>query len=253
MTLEIKGLTKFFGGVCAVNTLDFQVNEGELFGLIGPNGSGKTTVFNLITGFIKPNKGKVLFNEEDITNLKPHAIAKRGIVRTFQDNNFFPEFTVMENLIAGNYLSPRVHFWESLFHSTEYQYKETQAFNMAFDIMKFIGLAGEKDTKARNLSHGHKRMLAFGIAMSCKPKFLLLDEPLSGMNAEEVTAMEKLIYKAHNQKDITIILIEHNMKSLMKLCTRIVALNFGRKIGEGRPDDIKANDEVIEAYLGVKK
>jgi branched-chain amino acid transport system ATP-binding protein len=248
--LEIKELTKHFGGLTALHGLDLNINQGEILGLIGPNGAGKTTVFNLITGFLHPTNGKIMFIGEDVTAQKPHAIAKKGIVRTFQATSVFPDFTVLQNIMAAYQLKPMVGFWEAAFHIPSSRRKEEYILDRALKILRFVGLEGMKDMAARSLPHGHQRILGIAIALAAEPKLLLLDEPLSGMNAEEVNNTKILIHKIW-QRGITILLIEHNMGATMSLCQRIAVLNFGNKIAEGSPDEIGRNRDVIQAYLGT--
>jgi branched-chain amino acid transport system ATP-binding protein len=248
--LEIKELTKHFGGLTALHGLDLNINQGEILGLIGPNGAGKTTVFNLITGFLRPTNGKIMFIGEDVTAQKPHAIAKKGIVRTFQAASVFPDFTVLQNIMAAYQLKPKVGFWEAAFHIPSSRRKEEYILGRALKIIRFVGLDGMKDMAARSLPHGHQRILGIAIALAAEPKLLLLDEPLSGMNAEEVNNAKELIHRIW-KRGITILLIEHNMGATMSLCQRIAVLNFGNKIAEGSPDEIRQNRDVIQAYLGT--
>jgi len=250
--LEIKGLTKHFGGLAAVDGLDLSINQGEMVGLIGPNGAGKTTVFNLITGFLRPTKGKIMFDGKDITGRKPHSIAGKGIVRTFQATSLFTDFTVLQNIIAACYLKPKVNFWEAALHMPSSNKKEQHILSRALEIMQFVGLDGVKDMPAGSLPHGHQRILGIAIAIAAEPKLLLIDEPVSGMNAEEVTEAVALI-KRMWQRGATILLIEHNMRAAMSLCQRIAVLNFGRKIAEGSPEEIRENKDVIQAYLGASE
>lgn len=248
--LEINGLTKYFGGLAALNRFDLNISRGEIVALIGPNGAGKTTVFNLITGFLRPTSGKIVFVGEDITARKPHSVAERGIARTFQATSVFREFTVLQNIMAAHQLMPKVGFWEAAFHTPSSHTKEKYILNRALEIIRFVGLDKVKDRFAQSLPHGHQRILGIAIALAAEPKLLLLDEPLSGMNAEEVNNAKALIHKIW-QRGITILLIEHNMGATMSLCQRIAVLNFGNKIAEGTPDQIKQNKEVIQAYLGT--
>jgi len=248
--LEIKGLTKHFGGLAALNGLDLNISQGELVALIGPNGAGKTTVFNLITGFLRPTSGKIMFVGVDVTALKPHSVAERGIARTFQTASVFREFTVLQNIMAACQLKPKVGFWEAALHTPSSRNKEKFILNRALEIMQFVGLGGVKDRVAQSLPHGHQRILGIAIALATEPKLLLLDEPLSGMNAEEVNNTKALIHRIW-QRGITILLIEHNMGATMSLCQKIAVLNFGNKIAEGPPNQIKQNKEVIQAYLGT--
>jgi branched-chain amino acid transport system ATP-binding protein len=248
--LEIRGLTKYFGGVGAVIGFDLSVDQGELAGLIGPNGAGKTTVFNLVTGFLRPTKGNIMFDGKDITNQKPHSVAERGIIRTFQATSVFPRFTVLQNIIAACYLKPKVGLWEAALHTASSRKKEEYILNRAQEITQFVGLDSVRDMLAQSLPHGYKRILGIAIAIAAEPKLLLLDEPLSGMNVEEVAEANEVISKIW-RSGTTILLIEHNMKAAMSLCQKIVVLNFGKKIAEGSPEEIKENKEVIQAYLGA--
>jgi branched-chain amino acid transport system ATP-binding protein len=250
--LEIRNLTKCFGGLTAVSGLDLDVGQGEMVGLIGPNGAGKTTVFNLITGFLRPTGGRVVFDGKDLTGRKPHSIALAGMVRTFQAANVFPDFTVMENVAAACYLESKVGFWEASFHTRGNRRKEERVLKYASEIVDFLEMGALKDTSARNLPHGHKRMLGIAIALAARPRMLMLDEPLSGMNGGEVDTAIRLIRKIWD-RGTAILLIEHNMRAAMNLCQRIVVLEMGRKIAEGTPVEVKANKRVIQAYLGTGK
>jgi branched-chain amino acid transport system ATP-binding protein len=250
--LELRGLTRRFGGLVAVAGLDLIVNPGELVGLIGPNGAGKTTVFNLITGFLRPSSGNVIFDGEDITRQKPHSIAQKGIVRTFQSTSVFSALTVLQNIVAACHLKPRTGFWEAALHTPGSKKKQGYAFDRALEITQLVGLDNAKDTLAGSLPHGHKRMLGIAIALAAEPKVLLVDEPLAGMNAEEVSEAMDLIHRIW-QRGTSILLIEHNMRAVMSSCQRLAVLNFGKKIAEGSPEDIRKNEDVVQAYLGVEK
>lgn len=248
--LEIKGLTKHFGGLVAVNNLDITVNQGEIVGLIGPNGAGKTTVFNLITGSIRPTKGQIIFERADITGQSTHWIAEKGIVRTFQETALLPDLTVLLNILASCYLHPKAGVWEAIFNTPSCRKKEQRTFGQVMGVLHFLGLDRVKDELARNLPHGYQRLLGIAIALSANPKLLLLDEPLSGMNAAEVN-QALMIINMIRLSGTTILFVEHNMRAVMKLCNRIVVLNFGRKVAEGLPQEVKRNKDVIEAYLGA--
>jgi branched-chain amino acid transport system ATP-binding protein len=248
--LEIKGVAKYFGGLAAVNDLNMNVNEGEILGLIGPNGAGKTTVFNLITGFIRPTKGQIMFYQSDITGQKPHTIAEKGIVRTFQLTAFLQDMTVLQNVLVSCHLCPKAGVLEAILNIPSYRKKEQHACDHAMDILQLLDLDSVKNELAQNLPHGHQRLLGIAMALSANPKLLLLDEPLAGMNAAEVRESLMFINKIRSA-GTTVLLVEHNMRAVMELCDRIVVINFGCKIAEGMPDEIKRNKDVIEAYLGA--
>ena len=248
--LKIEGLTKYFGGLSAVNNVDISMNPGDLLGLIGPNGAGKTTFFNLVTGYLRPTKGHVIFEGKDITGKKPHIVAEKGIVRTFQQTNIFPDYTVLDNVILACHLKPGVNFWETVLHTPGDRRKEAGILKRSHQILELVGLDNMANDLSGSLAHGHKRILGIAIALAAEPKLLLLDEPLSGMNAEEVTEAMQLINKI-SQTGMTILLIEHNMRAAMNLSKRIVVLSFGKKIAEGSPEEVKNNPEVIKAYLGA--
>jgi branched-chain amino acid transport system ATP-binding protein len=250
--LEVKGLTRSFGGLDAVSNLSMEVNAGEVVGLIGPNGAGKTTVFNLITGFLPPTRGQVIFLREDVTGRSPHIIARKGIVRTFQQSAFLPDLTVMENMVTLCYLHRKSGIVRAIFNTSLYAREEKQALDRVTEVLEFLDLYSVREDLSKNLPHGYQALLGMGIALCARPKLLLLDEPLSGMNSSEVTVAKALISKIRSS-GTTILLVEHNMRAVMELCDRIVVLNFGHKIAEGTPDAIQKDEEVITAYLGAKR
>jgi branched-chain amino acid transport system ATP-binding protein len=243
-------LTKNFGGLFAVNALDLEVETGEILGLIGPNGAGKTTVFNLITGFLKPTTGQILFQGEDIVGRKPHSITEIGIARTFQIAKLFPNFTVLENLLAATHLFSRTNLWGTVSHSSRFRKNEAKGLNLAMATLQFMGLEAYKDEMAGILPHAHQKLLGIAIALATKPKLLLLDEPLEGMNSKEVDKTLETMREIR-ASGVTLLLIEHNMRAVMRICGRIVVLNFGHEIAKGFPEEIKQNRHVIEAYLGA--
>ncbi len=248
MLLEISQLTKNFGGLMAVNQFSMGVDEGQVVGLIGPNGAGKTTVFNLITGVIRPSAGKVAFDGKDVTGKRPHTLASAGIGRTFQLTPLFTEFTTLENVVASYYLHPKSSFWDSFFNTPTYRKNEAYVLEQSLKILDLVGLSKVKDERARNLPHGYQKMLGIARALAVKPKLLMLDEPLGGMNTDEIAFTMDIMAKVR-QQGMTILVIEHNMQ-ILDLCDHVVAINFGQKIGEGTVGEVRGNPEVIKAYLG---
>ncbi|MDY6827074.1 MAG: ABC transporter ATP-binding protein [Bacillota bacterium] len=247
MFLEIKGLTKRFGGLTAVNELDMTVNKGEIVGLIGPNGAGKTTTFNLITSVIQPTRGRVIFNGEDITYYKPHVIAEKGIGRTFQLNPLFGDFDVLRNVSTAFYISDTSNLFDMYFNTRKNRRNKEIILEKSHQIIKLVGLEKVENVLAKNLPHGHQKMLGIARALAIDPR-LLLDEPIAGMSPDEVNAILQAIKKIRAQ-GVTVLVIEHNML-MMNICDRVVVMNFGHKIAEGTPGDIRNNEEVQRAYFG---
>jgi branched-chain amino acid transport system ATP-binding protein len=251
--LEIRKLTRFFGGLAAVMELDMDVGQRQLFGLIGPNGAGKSTVLNMIGGTLRPTHGQIIFNGTDVTKLPSHLRAQQGIARVFQENLVFRSFTVLENVQVGYHLQSRITFSSIFIKTRSNRVQEKALEQRALDTLEFVGLAQYSDELAINLPHGRQRLLALAIALAAQPQLLLLDEPVTGMAAEEVETMLSMIRALREQRGITCIIIEHNLKALMGLCDRIAVLHFGRKIAEGSPEEIVENTAVMEAYLGKEE
>jgi branched-chain amino acid transport system ATP-binding protein len=247
--LETQKLTKRFGGVLAIDALDFHIEKGEILGLIGPNGSGKTTFFNVVTGFLKSNGGKIIFDGHDITGRQPHEIARRGIVRTFQLNLLFNSFTVVENVCMAFHLH-RTKGPVSAFFNTRASRREDKALlNKALEILEIVNMVDRKEQLAAELSYGWQKTLTLAIGVAADPTLLLLDEPLTGISPSRVEAIAALI-KMANKRGVTVCMIEHNVRLIMDLCNRIVALNFGEKMADGPPEEVAHNKDVVEAYLG---
>jgi branched-chain amino acid transport system ATP-binding protein len=249
--LELRKLTKHFGGVLAVNGLDLTIESGEIVGLIGPNGAGKTTVFNLISGVLPPSGGRVLFRGEDVTGLKPHGIAERGLVRTFQQTMLVSEMTVLQNILLGFHLTSVRRLWRAILNTPSTKASERRLLEKANELAEFMGLGGVRRVLAKNLPHGHQRSLGIAMALAAGPELIMLDEPVAGMNPlETAQTMERI--GGIRDRGTTILLVEHDMKMVMGVCERLCVLNFGTKIAEGRPDEIRSNTQVIEAYLGTE-
>jgi len=247
--LELKNLCMNFGKLQACSDLNMVVNQGEILSLIGPNGAGKTTVFNVITGNYRATSGSVIFKGKDISRLPPHKIAQLGITRSFQQTFLFQFSTVLDNVLMGFHMNSRAGALQEFLHTPSARKKDREARQEALEIIEFMGLSAQKYELAGSLPHGHQRALGVSIALACHPTLLLLDEPVTGMNPTETTEMVERIRQIR-ERGITVILVEHSMKVVMGISDRIAVLNFGHKIAEGVPDEIKKNPEVIEAYLG---
>ncbi|UCF90106.1 MAG: ABC transporter ATP-binding protein [Desulfobacterales bacterium] len=247
--LELKGLSKLFGLNAAVNTLDMRVEEGQIHGLIGPNGSGKTTVFNLISGFLRPSKGKIVWQGRDITLLPTYKVAKLGLGRTFQLTALFKEMTALQNVVLSCHLHTGVNLWQQFWRNKKTQRKEKAVEQRAMALLEQMGIADKAHERAADLPHGHAAALGIANALATEPKMILLDEPVGGMNPTETTdTMERI--KAVRDQGITILLVEHDMNAVMSTCDEITCINFGCKIAEGAPQNVCSHPEVIKAYLG---
>ncbi|MBB5393558.1 MULTISPECIES: ABC transporter ATP-binding protein [unclassified Herbaspirillum] len=252
MLLELKQISKNFGGLQVLQGVDFNVREGEIFGLIGPNGAGKTTVFNLITGLLRASSGSIAFNGEDIGEVAPHKITERGIARTFQNIRVFKEMTLLENVVVGMHDHLNYGVAGMLFNLGGFRKAEQEARERALELLSWVRLEHKAHMLADSLSYGEQRKLEFARALATRPRLLLLDEPVAGMNPAEKTELMAEIVNI-KERGFTIFMIEHDMRFVMGLCERIAVLNFGKIIAEGTPDQIKNNQEVIEAYLGKEE
>jgi branched-chain amino acid transport system ATP-binding protein len=227
-----------------------SIQPGELVGLIGPNGAGKTTFFNLLTGYIRPTSGTVTFEGKNITGRKPHYVASRGMIRSFQQDNVFARYTALENLLLASHLNADVNFLQTIFKTRHDRRRQSEIRAKADEVLELVGIQHLAGSTAGSLAHGHKRMLGIAVALMCQPKLLLLDEPLAGMNIAEVDETLTLIRRLW-EGGLTVLLIEHNMRAAMSICQRFHVLSFGKKIAEGTPDEIRNNPEVVTAYLGT--
>ena len=247
--LTVENLEKRFGGLIAVNDISFKVESGEIFTIIGPNGAGKSTLFKLITSFTHPTSGRVIFEGEDITRLPAHVVARKGVVRTFQETTIFKEMTVVENVIVAHHLRSRASSLGIFVNSPKARRDEERFRESANSIIEILGLDAVRNEQARNLPHGYLRELGIAIAMATEPKALLLDEPFSGMNPEETDRVVDMV-RGIRDRGITILLVEHDMRAVMRISDRILVLNFGSMVALGTPPEIQNNESVIEAYLG---
>lgn len=248
--IETRQLIKRFGGLLAIDRVDLVIPEHSIFSVIGPNGAGKTTFYNCITGFYTPDSGEILFFDESVVGLSPDRIAHMGISRTYQNIRLFSNMSTLENILIGEHSRLHSNWAEAIIRTPRMQAEERHAVEEARQLLDFVGLSGLGDQIARNLPYGAQRRLEVGRALASKPKLLLLDEPTAGMNPNETRDMMHFIRRLRDELQITILLIEHDMRVVMGISERIAVLDYGAKIAEGTPAEIQGNSRVVEAYLG---
>lgn len=249
--LEMVKISQEFGGLRAVDTVSLTVEPQEILGIIGPNGAGKTTLFNIITGIYVPNEGELLFKGSRIDRMPPHHIARLGIGRTFQNIRLFSKLSVLDNVRVGCFGVTRSGFWSGLLGLPQGRREEQQTKSRAMELLKMVDLADKRDEYADSLAYGEQRRLEIARALALNPSLLLLDEPGAGMNSGEKEELMVFIRRIRDQLDLTVILVEHDMNLVMNICERIAVLDYGRKIAEGTPAQVKSDERVIQSYLGV--
>lgn len=249
--LRVQEITKIFGGLVAVNDLTFSVDAGSVVGLIGPNGAGKTTVFNCITGNYTPEKGRIFFDGEPVAGLRPHKVVELGIARTFQSIRLFGKLSVLENVLAGRHCRMKSGMLSCMLHLPWQRREERAAVARCMEELRFVGLADRHTEAAGGLSYGNQRLLEVARALASDPRLLILDEPAGGMNDQETAALVDTI-AAIRDRGITVLLIEHDMRLVMKICEKLVVLEHGTMIAQGEPEAVRRNPAVVEAYLGVE-
>jgi branched-chain amino acid transport system ATP-binding protein len=248
--LSIQGVTKVFGGLTAVDSVDLEIAERSISSLIGPNGAGKTTLFNCLTGLHRPETGEILFDGRSLVGLRPDEITDRGVARTYQNIRLFGRMTALENVLVGQHLWLKSSHWSAILRTAGQRAEEHAARESGRELLAFVGLEGQDNVVSTNLAYGDQRLLEVARALGSRPRLLLLDEPAAGMNPRETDRMMELVHRLRDERGVTVFLIEHDMKVVMSISENVTVLDYGKKIAEGTPTEVRLNASVIEAYLG---
>ena len=248
--LSVQGVTKVFGGLTAVDSVNLEIADRSITSLIGPNGAGKTTLFNCLTGLHRPDSGEISFLGRSLVGLRPDEITGRGVARTYQNIRLFSRMTALENVLVGQHLRLRASHWSAVLRTPRHKAEERAARDFGRELLAFVGLGGHEEVVSTNLPYGEQRLLEVARALGSRPSLLLLDEPAAGMNPRETERMMELVHRLRDEKGVTVFLIEHDMKVVMSISENVTVLDYGKKIAEGPPEEVRSNNRVIEAYLG---
>lgn len=249
--ISLENVCMYFGGIKAIDDVSFGVEKGRLFGIIGPNGAGKTTIFNVITGMYVPTSGKIFYRDKQLNSLMPHTITGNGIARTFQNIRLFEDQTVLDNLKIAHFSHTKYGLFDVFLTSKKFREEEDRINQESMEILEFLNLGHLANKKAGALPYGEQRRVEIARALSCNPEILLLDEPAAGMNPAEIHSLNQLILKIRDHYGLTIMVVEHQMRLVMEICEEILVLNFGKNLAIGKPEELKADQAVLDAYLGT--